>query len=287
MLTLFSTPKPFEGHIGIIQRNALTSWKRLHPEADIILFGDEQGTQEVCQELGLRHEPDVERTEDGPPSVRSLFGRAQEISRYPLLCYSNCDIILRSDFLRALQAVSDCRREFLMVGRRWDLDRDRPIDFDQAGWVETIRGEALRANVQRPGNYIDYFVFPRGLFTGLLPLAIGRFSWDNYLLWCARSRGAELVDASLSVLAIHQNHDYSHYSGGTADIREGPERKRNREMVGPWWRLYTIEDATQILTAEGARPCYRHTWLMMKRLWSHPLTIVQWPWFALRSMRRT
>ena len=26
MLTIFTTPKPFRGHIGIIQRNALKSW---------------------------------------------------------------------------------------------------------------------------------------------------------------------------------------------------------------------------------------------------------------------
>jgi hypothetical protein len=53
-------------------------------------------------------------------------------------------------------------------------------------------------------------------------------------------------------------------------------------MVGPWWRLYTIEDATQILTAAGTRRSRRHTWLMLKRVWSHPLTIFQWPWFALK-----
>src|SRR5713226_719892 len=57
MLTIFSTPKPFRGHIGITQRNALRSWTLLHPEVEIILFGDEAGAAEVCAEFGLRHEP--------------------------------------------------------------------------------------------------------------------------------------------------------------------------------------------------------------------------------------
>jgi hypothetical protein len=41
MLTLFTTAKPFEGHSGVIQRNALKSWKLLHPDIEIILFGDD------------------------------------------------------------------------------------------------------------------------------------------------------------------------------------------------------------------------------------------------------
>jgi hypothetical protein len=174
----------------------------------------------------------------------------------------------------------------MLVGCRWDLDWDQPLDVSQPGWAESIRAEALHANDQRPGNYVDYFVYTRGVCDGLLPLAIGRYTWDNYILWHASSRGAELVDASAAVVAIHQNHDFSHHPQGIAGVREGPERKRNREMVGGWWHLYTIEDATQILTADGLHASHRHAWLMAKRLWSHPLTIVQLPWLALKRVVR-
>ena len=94
------------------------------------------------------------------------------------------------------------------------------------------------------------------------------------------------MDVSPAVIAIHQNHDYSHHPKGKSAVREGPERKRNREMVGAWWHLYTIEDATQILEPDGVRPFRRHGWLMVKRLWSHPLTIVQLPWLALKRVVR-
>ena len=43
MFTFFTTAKPFRGHNGIIQRNALKSWMLLHPDAEVILFGDEEG----------------------------------------------------------------------------------------------------------------------------------------------------------------------------------------------------------------------------------------------------
>jgi hypothetical protein len=286
MLTLFAIPKHFRGHFAVIQRNAILSWTRLIPRPDIILFGDEEGTAESAQELGLRHIPEVARNEFGTPLLDDLFRKAERHANTPLLGYVNGDIVLTNDFCEALEHVRSSDRQFMMVGRRWDLDWDQPIDVSREGWAEAIRAQALKANVQRPVNYIDYFVYSRGLCEGLLPLAIGRFSWDNYLLWRARSRGAELVDVSPAVVAIHQNHDYSHHPKGKSEVREGPERKRNREMVGAWWHLYTIEDATQILEADGLHTSYRHTWLMAKRLWSHPLTIVQLPWLGLKKVVR-
>ena len=55
MLTIFTIPKCFRGHISVIQRNAIRSWRMLRPECEIILFGDEEGMKEVAEEFGVRH----------------------------------------------------------------------------------------------------------------------------------------------------------------------------------------------------------------------------------------
>jgi hypothetical protein len=282
-LTIFAIPKNFRGHIATIQRNAITSWTRLEPRPEILLFGDEEGTAEIASELGLRHFPNVTRNEFGTPLLDDLFRQAEQQAISPLLGYVNADIVLTDEFTVAIGRVRTLHEKFIAVGRRWDLEWDERLDFSEAGWSELILSAARRANVQRPGNYIDYFVFPRGVFESLLPLAIGRFSWDNYLLWRAMSRGAVLVDISPVVTAVHQNHDYSH-APNVADVRESPELKRNRKMAGPWWHLYTIEDATEILRADGVHASRRHMWLMAKRLWSHPLTIFQLPWLAVQKL---
>jgi hypothetical protein len=285
-LTIFAIPKHFRGHIATIQRNAILSWTSLRPQPEILLFGTEDGTAEISRELGLVHIPEVARNEFGTPLLGDLFRQATSRASAPVLGYVNADIILTADFDAAIERVRELRGKFLAVGRRWDLDYDQPLDFSQPDWADSIRRAAIAANVQRPGNFIDYFVFPRGLCDGLLPLAIGRFSWDNYLLWYGVSQGAALIDLSPVVTAIHQNHDYSH-SGAFQDVRQSPELKRNRAMVGPWWHMYTIEDATKILTAHGARSSRRHWWLMAKRLWSHPLTLFQLPKLALGRLFRT
>ena len=53
MLTLFTIPKAFVGHIGDIQRNAIKSWTLLRPKCEVILLADDSGTSEVAEELGV------------------------------------------------------------------------------------------------------------------------------------------------------------------------------------------------------------------------------------------
>lgn len=258
MLTFFSVPKPFRGHIEIIQRNAIGSWARLEPRPEILLFGAEEGTAEAAAELGATHCPRVARSEFGTPLVNDIFDRAQSQARHDLLCYVNCDIILLSDFIVALERVARWRSDFLMIGRRWDLDIREQLNFDGPAWEENLRAMALRQGKQRPPDAIDYFGFPRGLCSRKVPrLSIGRMSWDNWLVWKARKIGCPVVDASRVVLAIHQNHDYAHIPGIERGIWQNEEVKRNYKAAGGWRHFYSIENASHRLTEEGVARNWR------------------------------
>jgi len=79
MITFFTTAKPFKGHNGVIQRNALESWTLTHPDVKVILFGDDEGAAQACGELGLWHE-------SGLKYVRYLFGEAQRLARHDYMC---------------------------------------------------------------------------------------------------------------------------------------------------------------------------------------------------------
>jgi len=152
MLTIFTTAKAFVGHSAVIQRNALASWRRLHPRVEVILFGDDQAAAGVCAEFGLRHEPHVERNESGLKFIDYDFDRAQEIACHDTLCYANCDIIFLPDLLRAIQTVQTARLRFLVAGRRWDTDVRESIDFADAAWADRVRRLAVAANQQRDGH---------------------------------------------------------------------------------------------------------------------------------------
>lgn len=264
MVTIFSTAKPFEEHSNVIQRNALESWRRLHPDIEIILFGDDVGAAEVCRELGLRHEPAIERKADGTKSLRSIFGRAQEIARHEILCYSNCDIIFTNDFPRALDSVSRWQEKFLMVGRRWDLDVTEPIDFLKANWREAILHRVWNEAFQRLYYNIDYFAFPRGFYNDIPDLVIGRNWWDQWLVWRAAAQGAPVIDVSDVVCAVHQNHDYSYHPQGMTGVWHGETTQENFRFAGGWSHLHTIEDARFRLTPQGIEP-NRFYWLAPAR----------------------
>src|ERR1700730_16241220 len=134
MLTFFTTPKPFRGHIATIQRNAIQSWIRVHPEVEVILFGDDEGADAVARELEIRHEPYVRRNQHGTKYLSPIYDRAQEIARSELVCYVNCDIVLTADFRDAVERLCEWRRKFLMIGRRWDLNVTEQIDFSERDW---------------------------------------------------------------------------------------------------------------------------------------------------------
>jgi hypothetical protein len=235
-VTVFSIPAPFDGHTGVIQRNAIGSWTRL-PRAKVILFGDEPGVGEAAAELGARHEPTVARNELGTPLVSDAFERAADLADTPLLLYANGDVL----FTPALSGVVGFLQQrlegaWLAVGRRLDLDVNGPWTFDSE-WAERLVGEARSRGVLHGPSGIDYFLFPRGLELPFPELAVGRPGWDNWLIGAMHARGLPVFDLTPSLLCIHQNHPPRYSYVGT-------EAKRNVRAAGGVGKLHTIRSAT-------------------------------------------
>lgn len=250
MLTIFSCPKPFRGHANIIQRNAVESWRRLGPEVEVILLGDDEGTSGVAKEFCIQHIPDVARNDHGTPLINSLFEKAQERARYDRMCYVNADIILMSNFVRAIKRVVAEMDRSLMVGRRWNLDLEEPLEF-HANWEEW-----LLAQVERRGKLyyhfaIDYFVYPKGIWGEIPPFAVGRPGWDIWMLHRAHVLNIPMVDLTKMVSVIHQNHDYSHHPGGWLGASKGKEAKQNIKLAGEI--AYSLLDAQYCLTEKGIK----------------------------------
>jgi hypothetical protein len=132
------------------------------------------------------------------------------------------------------------------VRERWN--------FHQPGAEKRLQALAAREGAWHGVTGLDYFVFSRGLWGALPPLAIGRTAWDNWLIYRARARGAHVIDATPVVTAIHQNHDYRHHPDGAVGVWNGAEAKRNQELTGGPRHAFTLLDATHVLTGAGVRP---------------------------------
>lgn len=278
MLTIFSTPKPFRGHIEVIQRNAIQSWMRVHPDVEIILFGDEEGAGETAREFGLRHEPEVAKNEFGTKLLRGFFEPAQQMARHDVLCYVNCDIVLLPGFAGAIERVESRFEQFLMVGQRTDVDITERWDFAAKDWDQRLKELAHAKGTLVPRWSIDYFAFRRGLYQAMPPFVIGRVWWDHWLVWKASSLQAPVIDATQAVCAVHQNHDYSYHVKGASGVWNDEQAARNLKLAGGKKHLYTIEDATHELDVNG------HVRRIPLRRAGHEVRQFAWDLFVRRTI---
>jgi hypothetical protein len=244
MLTLFSVPQAWEGHRAVIQSNALESWRRLSPAPLIVLLCDDPGTQIAAAQAGAGYIPNVARNEYGTPLVSDVFAQGEAYAQTNIVCYINADIILLPGFMEAVAACASLGRPFLMIGQRTDLDVTQHLGF-APGWGGRLKREAKRHGVLHKVTGIDYFVYRPGTMGAIPEFALGRWRWDNWLVWNALARGLMVVDATQAITAIHQNHDYAHH------VAADQQLVANNALVAQTkGKLKLISDATHILTAD-------------------------------------
>lgn len=262
MLTLFSTPKPFSGLSGRIQENAIRSWKLLSPENEILLLGNDENIESAAGRLGVKRVPDIRVNEYGTPLLDDVFLRAEQVSQNPYLCYVNTDIILMPDFMGAVQGVIDeLSTGFLGIGPRWDIDIEETIDYTDPDWVRRL-DERVRTQGRLHGpRGIDFFLFPKGFWERIPPFAVGRTTWDNWLIFNAMLRGNIVVELNVPRSVVHQNHDYSHIRNG-GGLWKGVESEKNREMGGNPIFKFGCDDAGH----EWSRGRFRERPMSRRRL---------------------
>jgi hypothetical protein len=248
MITIFTIPKPFLGQINIIQRNAIQSWLKLELKPEIILFGDDEGVKEAAKEFNVLYIPEIEKNEFNTPLLSSAFNITRKIAKNNILVYINSDIVLMSDFIPAIQRIKDS--QFLMNGRRWDIDIKELINFDDCDWEKKLLSDVKDRGILHGYSGIDYFVFPKNLPHNLPNFAVGRPGWDNWLIYHIKSLKIPVIDATAVITAVHQNHE-SIYKNKIK------ENQKNFKLAGGFSNLCTIREADLILTKKGLKnPCF-------------------------------
>ncbi len=257
MVTLFTTAKPFTGQAAVSQFNTLACWRRVFPQGEILLIGEEEGAAEAAKECGARLLPEVGRNEFGTPLLNSVFSIGDRNASYPLVMYANADILFTSRLFQAVSVLSTWRRPFLLTGRRWDTEIRERLDFSKADWEQNLEDIVKTKGKAATKSALDYFLFPKGGWGGpegyaeFPPMAIGRSAWDNWLVFWARARRMDVVNGSDFVLAVHQNHDYGHLAQGQSGVSHGDEAKRNFAMASYERYLYGTPDATHRIRPDG------------------------------------
>jgi hypothetical protein len=287
-ITIFTAPKPFlDPHIKLIQRNAIKSWMNLDSMVEVLLIGDEVGLEETAQDLGLKHLGEVEKNNLDTPLVSSIFNLAHENASYDLLMYLNADIILLPETIQVIQQVQNLKEEFLLSGRRWDLDINQELEFG-SGWVDELK-RRVRANGRlRTYTAMDYFIFPRQLYQNILDFAIGRAGWDNWMIYHGLQQDWPVIDLTPSLVVIHQNHDYHHLPGGALHY-DLEESHRNVLLSGGMRTLYDLLDVQLVFKngrIQNKKPSLESVLRRLER-WVIPDQQSGWRWTLTRMLRKT
>ena len=257
-LSVVAVPKPFHGTTGIQQKNAIRSWARLPCETEIILMAGEEGVAEIAAEVGAVQVDSIERDEFGTPLLSSIYEEIGRHARGRTICYVNADIVLLPDLVESLTLAQQAFERFLLVARRWNIDLERELSFEN-GWDTKLRRFVHEEGELIDPRAIDIFVFSPALYPRMPAFAIGRCYWDNWLIYEARRLAVPVIDATESTTVAHQNHGYA---GGVAlaDIIQSPQGRRNFDLSGGGrFRLCQTSDATHVIENGRLRNVQRET----------------------------
>lgn len=250
MISFLSSPKAFLGIAKSIQINAINSWKAVHPDVEIILYGDSEGTDKICFDLDILQVKNIDSSPSGIPYFNAIVNHANLHAKYDIQIYLNCDILMTSGVVSIIKNVN--LQKFLLIGQRIDLTEGTDLDVTQDSWRQNLveLSEQRRANFHPPTG-IDYFIFKRGLWDGLLPLIIGRGGYDNALLAYCLKQNIQIIDGSYVNIAVHQYHDYGHVTGGESIVMHGDDAAMNMIIHNVKHSAPIITDSNLKILSEG------------------------------------
>ena len=245
MLTIFCSPKPFADETAWNQANALASWRTIDPAIEIIIFGSPLGAAAAAAQVGAVVVPEIESSPTGAPSFNAMADYARLHGRHDLQVYVNADILLNRTLLAAMLVAHDKFADrFLLVGERMDLMKGTRLDASQTDWFTRIPSLVQEHQLISHGpTGTDYFGFVRGVWQGLPPVFMGRGLCDLALLHYCFNQQIEMIDATLTTVAIHQYHDYQHVTGGFKQVFEGEDKAMMMQAHDLRHSLPTLADA--------------------------------------------
>lgn len=283
MITIFSTPKDFSGEFDLIQKNALSSWRNISDEIEIIILGRSKGAKAAAMAIDALYIPDIPLSDQGTPTIPGLFKFSENNGMHNVFCFLNSDIILPPDFFSSIQTVHSHFGKFLAIGFRYNIDVQSTIDFSIKSKSQEFFIRAEQKAVKESSSAIDLFCFSKGLFKNIPEFAVGRPGFDNWLIWKARRTFTPVIDITNDAKIYHQNHSYN-FRGfqSHSDILNSKEAKINNKLIGS--NSLTLNDANWFLL-KGKVIKKRDNEFVQRNLWKRSIIFHEFSFFLILYKR--
>ncbi|XP_052106182.1 uncharacterized protein LOC127738821 [Mytilus californianus] len=213
ILTLF-TSWSIESDKFHVHNNTVINWNTFMPRVNLVLFTNDSALSAYVRDRGWTSYPVTRHAAGGAPILKNMFQTVMNNFNSTFYAYANSDNLFDSSLLDTLSTVYndlDNKKPLFISGRRTNVAFLTPKEAASYGNIQQAaktRGELFLTNAQ------DYFITNKYFdWSGFPDLVIGRRAYDNWLVLRARAMGAKTVDASKTLLLVHQTTKGGNFEG--------------------------------------------------------------------------
>ena len=208
LITLFTTwtnsPK-----LHLCHNNTVRNWNQLKPFVRPIIFTNDT---ELSQDMSHRKWDvlPIRKEATGRPVLKYMYVDAIKHSPSSFYAYANGDLLFTEGLRDTLIAVQnsdvfDKTRYLLIVGTRTNV---KDVTSHESRDTMGISDVSKRGRLFTPEG-IDYFITNGTYPWSTIPeIVIARGGYDNWILHNSRNIGHVTIDATKTLLALHQSASY-------------------------------------------------------------------------------
>ena len=205
LLTLFTTwtEQADRYHVHNL---TIKNWLSLRPHVIPVVFTNATRIADECRRRGLDVFPVRVAAANGIPVLKFMFEDVMSTYNTTFYGYSNSDILYSNSLVETLTWISnasvDLKKPVMIVGKRTNVIYVK--ENDTTSWTK-LHAVATRRGKLFVGRAEDYFITSRPYpWKDIAEVVIGRPAYDNWLVYNARTYNHTVIDATKTLLAVHQ-----------------------------------------------------------------------------------
>ncbi|KAH3771693.1 hypothetical protein DPMN_173021 [Dreissena polymorpha] len=200
----------------LVHNLTLINWRSLHPYVIPVVFTNESSVINECNKAGVTTLPLSKVAADGIPVLKYMFRDAMDHFNTSFYAFSNGDILFTDTLIRTLahmihSTTGNLSKPVLIVGRRTNVEN---VTFEEGlHWKNITRISKSRGKLFG-GWAEDYFITtPSYSWNKVAEVVIGRRAYDNWLVYNARKMNYTVIDATDTLVAVHQTTEAGNFEG--------------------------------------------------------------------------
>ena len=199
----------------LVHNLTVHNWLSLRPYVIPVIFTNETEVADECRRMGWEVFPVRVAAADDIPVLKYMYQDVMEAFNTTFYAYSNGDILYTESLVDTLVGLVNSQISLqapvLLVGKRTNVVN---VTESEGSTFENLTAIAKGRGSLFTGYAEDYFITPRVYpWKDIAEVVIGRRAYDNWLVWYARKQKQVVIDATSTLLAVHQTTIAGNYEG--------------------------------------------------------------------------